>query len=65
MSVAEIERAIKELPAREVAKLMDWFEEYYHQFWDKQIAADLEDGNLDSLLSEVDDEIEAGLAKPL
>lgn len=65
MSVAEIERAIEELPASEVAKLMEWFESYYHQLWDKQIEADLESGRLDSLLSEVDEEIEAGLAKPL
>ena len=65
MGVAEIERAIEDLPANEVAKLMDWFENYYHQFWDKQIEADLEAGDLDSLLSEVDGEIKAGLAEPL
>ena len=65
MSVTEIERAIKDLPANEVVKLMEWFENYYHQFWDRRIEADLEAGALSSLLAEVDEEIEAGLAKPL
>lgn len=65
MSITEIEKAIEKLPAEDVSKLMAWFEAYYHQMWDKQIAEDLESGRLDSLLAEVDEEIEAGLAKPL
>ncbi|HQU93491.1 MAG TPA: hypothetical protein PLK77_14395 [Pyrinomonadaceae bacterium] len=65
MSVTEIEKAIEKLPAGEVGELMAWFENYYHQIWDKQIEADLEAGALDGLLAEVDKEIEAGLVKPL
>jgi hypothetical protein len=65
MSVAEIERAIEKLPASEVSELMIWFENYYHKVWDAQIVANLKAGKLDDLLSEVDEEIEAGLAKPL
>lgn len=65
MSITEIESAIEKLPAEEVSELMEWFEVYYHQMWDRQIADDLESGKLDSLLAEVDEEIEAGLATPL
>ena len=65
MRVAEIEKAIEQLPAQEVGELMTWFENYYHQLWDSQIEADLDSGRLDSLLAEVDEEIESGMAKPL
>ena len=33
--------------------------------WDKQIENDLDSGRLDWLLAEIDDEYEAGLARPL
>ncbi len=65
MSVLEIEQAIEKLPANEVGKLMAWFEDHYHKVWDAQIATDLDAVALNDLLREVDDEIEAGLAKPL
>ena len=65
MSIQEIEAAITELPAREVAALMSWLSERHAQLWDKQIEEDLEAGRLDVLLGEVEKEYEAGLAKPL
>jgi hypothetical protein len=65
MSITEIESAITKLPADEVAALMFWLECYHEQLWDKQIADDLDSGRLDSLLAEVDQEIETGLARPL
>lgn len=65
MSVKEIEAAIARLPAKELAELMTWLEEYHAQVWDKQIEDDLEAGRLDTLLSEVDRDYEAGLSRPL
>ena len=65
MSILEIEAAIVQLPADQVDALMTWLERYRGELWDKQIANDLESGRLDDLLSEVDKEYEAGLAKPL
>jgi hypothetical protein len=65
MSVKEIETAIIQLPAQDLAELMVWLENYHAQVWDKQIAEDLEAGRLDALLAEVDKEYEAGLGKPL
>lgn len=65
MSVKEIEKAISQLPAKEVAELMSWLAEHHAEVWDRQIEADLDAGKLDTLLAEVDREYKAGLAKPL
>ena len=65
MSIQEIEAAITELPAQEVAELMSWLAERHAQLWDRQMEEDLDAGRLDALLAEVDREYEAGLAKPL
>lgn len=62
MSVREIETAITQLPAEDLAELMAWLLGYHHQTWDKQIETDLEAGRLDKLLATVDREYEAGLA---
>ncbi|HTE19396.1 MAG TPA: hypothetical protein VK689_13560 [Armatimonadota bacterium] len=65
MSINEIEAAITQLPAREVAELMSWLAEYHACLWDKQLEADLETGRLDAVLAEVDQEYQSGLAQPL
>ena len=65
MSVTEIESAISQLPASDLAELMGWLEEHHEQVWDRQIQDDLEAGRLDTLLAEVDQEHKAGLARPL
>lgn len=65
MSIVEIETAIRKLPAGKVSELMVWLARYHEEIWDKQIEDDLDSGRLDSLLKEIDEEIEAGLATPL
>jgi hypothetical protein len=65
MGVREIEKAIVQLPAKDLDKLAGWLEEYRAQIWDKQIKEDLDAGRLDALLAEVDKEYEAGLSQPL
>jgi hypothetical protein len=65
MSIKEIEQAITQLPERELTELVTWLEDYRHQIWDKQIEDDLNSGRLDTLLSEVESEYQAGLARPL
>jgi hypothetical protein len=62
MSVKEIEIAITQLPADDLAELMAWLENYHAQAWDKQIEEDLEAGRLDTLLTEIEQEYKAGLA---
>ena len=65
MSVKEIEQAITKLPGHELTELLAWLEDYHHQVWDKQIEDDLDAGRLDTLLAEVENEYQAGLARPL
>jgi hypothetical protein len=65
MDVKQIEKAITQLPAKELAELVSWLEDYHAQVWDKRIKDDLESGRLDALLAEVDQEYEAGLTQPL
>jgi hypothetical protein len=65
MGVEQIEEAITQLPAKELAELVSWLEEYHAQVWDKRIQEDLEAGRLAALLAKVDEEYEAGLAQSL
>jgi hypothetical protein len=65
MSIAEIEDAIKELPPDKVKELMEWFVSYHSEIWDKQIAEDLDGGRFNSILEEVDSEIDSGIGRPL
>ena len=65
MGIKQIEGAITQLSAKELAELVSWFEEYHAQVWDKRIEDDLETGRLDALLAEVENEYESGLTQPL
>ncbi len=65
MSITEIEQAITELSPEELALFRAWFDEYYAQVWDEQIEKDAKSGRLDRIISEVDEEYDAGLSKPL
>jgi hypothetical protein len=56
MTINEIESAISQLPAKDVAELLTWLAEYHAQVWDQQIEDDLNAGRLDALLAEVDGE---------
>ena len=65
MGIKEIEKAIVQLPAKDLDKLAGWLDDYRAQMWDRQIEEDLEVGRLDALLAEVDEEYKAGLSQPL
>jgi hypothetical protein len=61
MGFKEIQTAITQLSAKDLAMLMNWLEDYQEQLWDKQIEDDLESGRLDALLTEVEKEYVARL----
>jgi hypothetical protein len=65
MSVAEIESAIAQLPAKDFAELIVWLQEYRERAWDDQIETDLAAGRLDSILAKAESEYRQGLARPL
>ena len=65
MSVSEIETAVTELPAPELARFRQWFAEFDGDVWDAQIEADAAAGKLDALASEALAEYHAGKASEI
>lgn len=65
MSIVELETAITQLPTKDLDQLAEWLENYREEMWDKQIENDLATGRLDALLSDVEKESEAGLARSI
>jgi hypothetical protein len=51
-TVQEIESAISQLSAEELATLRAWFAEFDAQLWDRQLEEDVADGRLDALAEE-------------
>jgi hypothetical protein len=64
-SVQLIEDQIQHLDNQSFAALRNWFIEYDHSRWDRQIATDSEAGKLDFLIDEALAEHRAGKTKPL
>ena len=64
-NVQLIEKQIQCLDNQSFATLRNWFIEYEHSRWDRQITADSESGKLDFLIDEVLAEHRAGKTKPL
>lgn len=64
-AVQRIENQIQRLDNQSFAMLRNWFIEYEHTRWDRQIASDAEAGKLDFLLEEALAEHRAGKTKPL
>lgn len=60
-----IEDQIQHLDNQSFAALRNWFIEYEHSRWDRQIAADSEAGKLDFLIDEALAEHRAEKTRPL
>ena len=65
MSVEEIESVVSSLPAAELTRFSQWFEEFMAEQWDRQIEQDMLSGRLDAALKRADDHYEAGRCTPL
>jgi len=63
--VEQIERQIQSLDDQAFARLRQWFIEYDHARWDRQIEADSTAGKLDFLADEALTEHRAGKTRPL
>jgi hypothetical protein len=63
--VEQIERQIQSLDDQAFARLRQWFIEYDHARWDRQIEADSAAGKLDFLAEEALAEHRAGKTRPL
>ena len=65
MSVEEIETVVSGLPATELARFSEWFEEFIADQWDRQIEQDMQAGRLNTALKRADGHYEAGRCTPL
>ncbi len=65
IKLEEIESAITRLPAEELAKLRDWFEQFTSQHWDEQIERDAKSGKLDRMAEKAREDHKAGRSRPL
>ena len=65
MNVETIEERIAELDSVSFAKLRDWFIEFDHARWDKQIEADSNNGKLDFLINAALAEHQAGKTRDI
>jgi hypothetical protein len=58
--MTEIQQAVTYLPKTDYLQFRAWLTEYDNQLWDKEIAQDLENGHLDTLINQTLDQIERG-----
>ena len=65
MSVEELESVVSQLPANDLARFSQWFEEFVADQWDRQIEQDMRAGRLDAALKRADEHYEAGRCTPL
>jgi len=65
MSIEELEAEIAQLPADQLARFSQWFEDFLADQWDRQIAQDLQSGRLEQAIKRADDHYQAGRCTPL
>ncbi len=65
MTIKEIEFAVGQLSAAELAEFLEWFENYQAEIWDKEIERDLSAGRLDAFIKEAEEDYAAGRAKEM
>lgn len=61
----QLEQKIQNLSPDDLAKFRDWFIEFDHVMWDKQIEADSKSGKLDRLIDEALADFKAGKAREI
>jgi hypothetical protein len=65
MSIEELQSAIAQLPAEELDRFSQWFEEFLADQWDQRIEDDILAGRLESAGLLADEDFEAGRCTPL
>lgn len=64
-TVKEIEKAISNLKAEELAQFREWFEEFDAAVWDKQFEEDVKSGKLDAIAGKAIADFKKGKFKEL
>ncbi len=61
--IEDIQKAVEQLSADDLARFREWFEEFEARLFDAQIERDLKAGKLDKLLAEARANSEAGVGE--
>ena len=64
-SIDEIKSAIAHLPEKEFNSLVDWFQKFEEERWDKKLENDIAQGKLDNLADEALNEFDTGKSSEL
>jgi hypothetical protein len=64
-SIDEIKSAIAHLPEKEFNSLVDWFQKFEEERWDKELENDIAQGKLDILADEALNEFDTGKSSEL
>jgi hypothetical protein len=59
-TIAEIEQAVRKLPAEDLATFRAWFAEFDAGIWDRQFEDDVAAGRLDALAEEAIEDLRQG-----
>jgi hypothetical protein len=63
--VRDLERAIADLPPRELAEFRAWFEEFDAEAWDREFEQDARCGKLDALAEKAVEDFRRGRCREL
>jgi len=63
--VQELQSAVSQLSAEELARFREWFDKFDAEVWDRQFEEDAKSGKLDQLANQAIADFQAGKCKQL
>jgi len=63
--VQELQSAVSQLSAEELARFREWFDKFDAEIWDQQFEEDAKSGKLDQLANQAIADFQAGKCKQL
>ena len=63
--VQELQSAVSQLSAEELARFREWFDKFDAEIWDRQFEEDAKSGKLDQLANQAIADFQAGTCKQL
>ena len=63
--VQELQSAVSQLSAEELARFREWFDKFDAEIWDRQFEEDAKPGKLDQLANQAIADFQAGKCKRL
>ena len=64
-TIQELQTAVSQLSAQELARFKEWFEEFEATLWDEQFEKDVKSGKLDHLADQAIADLRLGNCKAL